>query len=224
MVMGGPTGMITGMCMNTDPILTLSQWFSPSYPIGAFAYSHGVEQAIADRQITDAASLRDWVETVLTHGAGRSDAVLLAAAYHGDAAEVDGYARAFACSKERLMEADLMGAAFARITASLQDHDLSGLTYPVAVGQAARLAGLPPELTASMYLQAFVSSLVSVGIRLIPIGQTDGHRIIAELSPACSRVAREEAGGDLNRLSTTAFLSDIAAMRHETLPSRVFRT
>jgi urease accessory protein len=212
------------MAMHTDPVLTLAQWFSPSFPIGAFAYSHGVEQAISDGKITDAATLSDWVETALRYGSGWNDAVFLAAAYGGDAAQVDAYARAFAASKERLSEANLQGAAFGKIAADLTGHDLGGYLYPVAVGRAAQLTALPLPLTVSMFLQAFVSSLVSVGIRLIPIGQTDGHRIIAALSPMCTDIAPLAQSGDLADLSSTAFISDVAAMRHETLTSRVFRT
>ena len=210
--------------MTTDSTLTLAQWFSPSFPIGAFAYSHGVEQAIAEGQITDAATLSDWVRAVLCHGSGHNDAVFLAAAFHGDAQQVDAYARAFAASKERVMEADLQGAAFGKITAALTGHDAPSLIYPVAVGRAAHHCQLPLELTISMYLQAFVSSMVSVGIRLIPIGQTDGHRIISALSLVCTDIATKTQSGDLADLTSTAFLSDIAAMRHETLTSRIFRT
>lgn len=216
--------MCTWVRMTTDPVLTLAQWFSPSYPIGAFAYSHGVEQAIADGHVCDAATLSAWIDPVVRHGSGRSDVLFLAAAFHGDAAQIDAQARAFASSKERLMETDLQGAAFGKITASLTGHDLGGLTYPVAVGHAAKLANVPLALTSAMFLQAFVSSLVSVGIRAIPIGQTAGHRIIADFGPLCSDIAANTEQGDLNTLSSTAFLSDIAAMRHETLTSRVFRT
>lgn len=219
------TGPAMGGIMAIDPILTLAQWFSPAYPVGAFAYSHGLEQAIADGDVTDAASLQTWIEDVLHHGAGLNDALFLAAAYHGpDAAPIDAHLRAFASSKERLMEADLLGRAFADITASLTGHDLSNLAYPVAVGRAAAVMGLPLPVTTAMFLQAFVTSLVSVGQRLIPIGQTDGQTIIAALAADCQQIARDTEGGDLSDLSATAFLSDIAAMRHETLTSRVFRT
>lgn len=233
MATGARTAMTTAMftslpkitIMTTDPVLTLAQWFSASYPIGAFAYSHGLEQAIADGQVADAESLSCWVETVLRHGSGANDALFIAAAFQGDATQVDAVARAFVSSKERMMETDLQGAAFGQITGVLSEDDtLKGLTYPVAVGRAARLADLPLPLTISMYLQAFVSSLVSVGIRLIPLGQTDGHKIIASLSPMCTHVAQQAADGALDDLSSTAFAADIVAMRHETLSSRVFRT
>lgn len=208
-----------------DPALILSQWFSPAYPVGAFAYSHGLEQAIDDGHVGDAGALQIWIEDVLHNGAGRNDALFLAAAYHAaDPAPIDAALRAFVSSQERLKEADLLGRAFAEITGALTQLDLAGLAYPVAVGRAAGLLGLPLPLTAASFLQAFVTSLVSVGQRLIPIGQTDGHKMIADLRPECAALADETKTGDLGTLSSTAFLSDIAAMRHETLTTRVFRT
>lgn len=219
--------------MTIDPVLTLAQWFSPAFPVGAFAYSHGLEQAIADGDVSDAAALQDWIEDVLRYGAGRSDALFIAAAFgaeDGALGAIDARARAFATSKERRMETEHLGAAFGRIAASLSGEEPSELSgdnvakysYPVAVGAAARRAELPLELTVSMYLHAFTSSLVSVGQRLIPIGQTDGQKIIQTLAPLCQELAAR--GGTLEDLSSTAFASDIAAMRHETLYSRVFRT
>jgi len=218
------------MAMHTDPVLTLAQWFSPAFPVGAFAYSHGLEQAIADGDVTDPQSLSAWVEDVLHFGAGRNDALFLAAAFHAsenakEAAtllSIDAQARAFTSSKERLMETDQLGAAFGRIATSLSGDDISGLSYPVALGKAAQQAGLPLKLTTSMYLQAYISNLVAVGQRLIPIGQTDGQTIIQNLTPLCQEIA--SMGGTLDDVSSTAFASDIAAMRHETLNSRVFRT
>ncbi len=211
--------------MPIDPVLTLAQWFSPAFPVGAFAYSHGLEQAIAEGDVSDPAALQAWIEDVLQFGAGRSDALFIAASFDATEPELEGIdarARAFTSSKERLMETDLLGAAFGRIAASLSGDDVSKYTYPVAVGAAARRANLPLDLTISMYLHAFTSSLVSVGQRLIPIGQTDGQQIIQTLAPLCQAIAAQ--GGTLDDLSSTAFASDIAAMRHETLNSRVFRT
>jgi len=222
--------MITAAAMRTDSALTLAQWFSPAFPVGAFAYSHGLEQAIADGDVTDRESLSVWIEDVLRFGAGRNDALFLVAAFNAsnkaknEAAlvNINAQARAFTSSKERLMETDQLGAAFGRIASSLSGDDISGLCYPVAVGKATQLAGLPLELATSMYLQAYISNLVSVGQRLIPIGQTNGQTIIQNLTLLCQQIAT--MGGTLDDISSTAFASDIAAMRHETLHSRVFRT
>ncbi len=217
------------MAMHTeDQILTLTQWLSPAYPVGAFAYSHGLEWLVEAGDVSDETQLEDWLTDVLRHGAGQSDALFLVAAFQAGSddalAKIDATCRAFAPSKERLMETDLQGAAFCDVTAAVWSQQLGGLTYPVAVGRAASLADLPLSLTTHLYLHAFVSNLVTAGMRLIPLGQTKGQRLIHRLAPLLSEVANTAVAGTLDDLSGTAFLTDIAAMKHETQYSRMFRT
>ncbi len=220
--MGAPTDMpIT--TMNTD-LLTLAQWFSPAYPVGSFAYSHGLEAAVAGGDVT-VDTLQDWLEDVLQYGAGHADALFLAAAYHApDAGAVDATARAFAPSRERLSEADLQGDAFCKTTSAAWDMDLEGLVFPVAAGRAAKLSNLPLDQTATLYLQGFASNLVAAAQRLMPLGQTRAQMILRSLAPLIAEIVRETADGDLDALSGTAFLADIASMRHETQEPRIFRT
>ncbi|NDW53913.1 urease accessory protein UreF [Aliiroseovarius sp. PrR006] len=217
------------MATPTDAqILTLTQWLSPAYPVGAFAYSHGLEAAANQGWVTDAPSLEAWLEDVIWHGAGRSDALLLAAAWRAECAheiaQIDTTARAFAASKERLLETTQQGASFALVTSDIWGGDLSGLTYPVALGVAASCHGLPLGLTQTMYLQAFLSNLVAAGQRLLPVGQTAGQAMLQRLSQSLPDLAKETAHGDLDHLGATAFLSDIASMKHETQYSRIFRS
>jgi urease accessory protein len=222
--------MATGapMATATDPVLILAQWFSPAYPVGAFAYSHGLETAIAAGRIAGPGDLQDWLTDILRHGAGRADALFLAAACRAKntetLSEIDALNRAFQPSAERLMETDLQGAAFAEATNAIWGTALPRLTYPVAVGRAARLRDLPPDRTAQLYLQAFTANLVGAGMRALPLGQTEGQRIIHRLTPVCAEMAEASRDGDLDALSSTAFLADIAAMRHETLATRIFRS
>lgn len=218
---------VAPIAMHTDAVLTLSQWLSPAYPIGAFAYSHGLEALVEAGRVTRPEALTDWLNDILERGAGHSDTLFLGAAYKAKSAEIpeiDAACRAFAPSKERLMEANLQGAAFCNTTSQVWDLVLEGLTYPVAVGRAARLLDLPLELTKQMYLQAFLSNLVSVAMRLLPIGQTAGQTLIQALTPLCRDIAAKTAIQDISELSSTTFLSDIAAMKHETQYSRIFRT
>lgn len=213
--------------MGTDPAIILAQWLSPAFPVGGFAHSHGLEQLVGSGRVRDAGSLRDWLETVLESGSGRSGAVFLAAAYRAGpdgVAELDSRARAFAPSCELLAESDWQGAAFSRTTEAVWGKPLGCQSYPVAVGLAARLHGLPLRLTAEMFLHAFLSNLVSAALRLLPIGQTRGQHLISALTPLCVRIAGESLDGDLDSLSSTAFLSDIATMRHETQATRTFRS
>ena len=209
-------------------ILTLNQWLSPAYPVGGFAYSHGLEWAIDSVGVTDANSAGAWISDVLNHGSGRNDALFLVAAYNANSkkelTEIDATARAFCASFERLMETQLLGEAFCGVTAQVWEVDLAGLTYPVAVGRAARLHGLPLLLTTQMFVQSFMSNLVACATRLVPLGQTEAQRLIRDLTPLCSRLATEAQDQGLEVLSSTAFLSDIASMKHETQYSRMFRT
>lgn len=211
--------------MATDPVLTLTQWFSPAYPVGAFAYSHGLERLVETGAVHDADSLEAWLCDVIEHGAGRCDLLFLAAAWRADdPAPVDKMARAFAPSRERLMETDQMGAAFGTVTEAVWGAEVAGLTYPVAVGRAARAEALPLELTARLYAQAFLSNLVGAAQRLMPLGQTEAQRLIRRLSPLAAETARQALAQTLEDLSSTAFLADIGAMQHETQGTRIFRT
>ncbi len=217
------------MATPTDAdILTLTQWLSPAYPVGGFAYSHGLEAAIEVGAVASAQDTKAWIADVLENGAGWNDALLLAAAFKAKDSEelntVDATARAFCASSERLMEAHLLGQAFSSVTAEVWDLDFDQLTYPVAVGRAARLKSIPLILTTKMFLQAFASNLVACATRLVPLGQTDAQKLIRDLTALCDRLAEDTQHLGLEELSSTAFLSDIASMTHETQYSRIFRT
>jgi urease accessory protein len=209
--------------MSTE-ILTLSQLLSPSFPVGAFAYSHGLETAIGAGLITDAADLTDWLCDILTLGSGRNDAVLLNAAYRDGGPIVDARARAFAASAERLQETDLQGAAFCEAVLAVWDIDLGRLTYPVAVGRVSHAMALDVDLATAMYLQAFVGNLTAAAMRLVPLGQVDGQRVQLALKPDCLAIAAATKGATLDDLHSCTFMSDIVAMQHEDQYSRVFRT
>lgn len=209
-------------------ILTLTQWLSPSFPVGAFAYSHGLETVIAAVEIASAEELQHWLTDVLAHGTGRNECILLRAAYTcTDAAalaDVNAAAMAFSASRERQLETRLQGTAFGSTVAAIWGYDLNDLAYPVAVGAAAARARISVDLTATLYLQAFASTLISGAVRAVPLGQTEGQQVLAALTPLCAQIAQAAQEAGLDDLHSTGFASDIAAMRHETLQPRIFRT
>ena len=208
--------------MITDHLLTLMQWLSPAYPVGSFAWSHGLEQAVADGQVHDTASLQDWLAVILEHGSGRSDAILLCAAQRGqDVAEL---AAALAPSRERRMETMQQGAAFAAITRAVWGLDLPDLPYPVAVGRAAGLIGLPAVPVARAYLFSFTSGLTQAAQRLMPLEQTKRQQVLAALAPLCTTLAAQAAVLTPDDIGTCGFAVDIAAMRHECQEPRIFRS
>ena len=214
--------------MTTNDTLTLTQWLSPSFPIGAFAYSHGLETAMSDGVIRSASDLQLWLSDVLSNGSGRNDCILLKAAYEsedaGDLNTVNAAALASAACAERRQETLMQGSAFRKTTAAIWGGTSTELAFPVAVGAAASRLQINKALTASMYLHAFCSNLVSAAVRAVPLGQTEGQAVLAALTPFCCEIAETTEGATLDDLASTAFLSDIAAMRHETLQPRIFRS
>ncbi|WP_425091590.1 urease accessory protein UreF [Tropicimonas sp. S265A] len=205
--------------------LTLQQWLSPSFPVSAFAYSHGLEWAISEGRIADAETLRGWLETVLRTGSGRTDGALVAAAARGeDPGALSELAEALATSAERWAETRDQGAAFVATTNALYADTLQAMPYPVAFGVRARALELPVAEVVAMYLQAFTSNLVSAAVRFIPLGQTDGQRVASALHPVIAALGVELSTLPTDRIGTSAVLSDMAAMAHETMDVRIFRS
>lgn len=210
--------------MLTPAHLTLVHWLSPAFPTGAFAYSHGLEAEIAAGTVHDASSLGVWLSNVLRFGAGWQDAVLLTHALAGDCAALDDLARALQPSAERLRESAEQGAAFARTVAGMTGRALAPRLLPVAVGEAAAALALPAQIVAALYLQGFVGNLVTIAIRHVPLGQTEGQGVLARLLPVIEELATRAAGASLDDLGTCALAGDMAALRHETMEVRIFRT
>ncbi|HWE20926.1 MAG TPA: urease accessory protein UreF [Hyphomicrobiaceae bacterium] len=215
-------------------------WLSPAYPVGGYSYSHGLEWTVEAGKVHDAATLGDWIEAILHHGAGRSDGILLAATWRAVAtgderalAETVELAAALAPSAERRLETLSQGAAFLEATRPvwpsaaldrLATREAQQIAYPVAVGACAAAHGLPLAHTARAYLQAFAASLVSAGARLIPLGQTDGLRVLARLEPLIPPLVTRALDASLDDIGGISTMADIASMRHETQYTRLFRS
>ncbi|MCC8980280.1 urease accessory protein UreF [Bradyrhizobium acaciae] len=216
----------------------LMTWLSPSFPVGAFAYSSGIEWAVEAGDITDAASLRGWLAAMLTDGSGFCDAVFLAQSFRAasDPAglkEITELAAAFVPSRERQLETTTQGRAFIEIArAAWNSPGLDAMVaacdgpivYPVAVGivSAAHGIRLAPSLHA--FLHAVLSNWISAGARLIPLGQTDSQRVLADLEPVVAATAGRANAASLDQLGSATFRADLASLRHETQYTRLFRS
>lgn len=221
------------------PELPLLLWLSPAFPVGSFAYSHGLEWAVEAGDVTDAVTLRAWVDDLLRYGAPRNDAILFARAFAAAAAQdrteigqLNELAVALAGSAERRLETSAQGGSFLAAMRSawpsaafdLAPAETTEIAYPVAVALAAAGHGLPLESSLQAFVLALIANLVSAAVRLGPIGQSDGQRVLAALLHGVKRLAAEAAGASLDDLGGCALRSDIAAMRHETQYSRLFRS
>lgn len=221
-------------------LFRLMTWLSPSFPVGAFAYSSGIEWAVEAGDIVGAASLRDWLAAMIVDGAGFCDAVLLAHTHRATSgnedqrlAELCELAAAFVPSKERHLETTAQGRAFIEIAQAtwpcpaldrLRTINPATVAYPVAVGvvSAGHRIPLPPTLQA--FLHALTSNWISAGVRLVPLGQTDGQRVLASLEPLVHATAARAAEASLDDLGGATFRADIGSMRHESQYTRLFRS
>ncbi len=213
------------MPMDTDTasFLMLLNWMSPTFPIGSFAYSHGLEQAIADGRHSTQADVECWISDLLQHGSGWNDAVIFAQCWHGNPNEL---ALALAGSAERYAETTQLGRNF-NIASSVWTGDeqhANIMAYPVAAGLACKRLNIPQEQALSAFLQGFCSSLVSVAVRLVPFGQTSGLKILRNLAPQISATAHRAVAATVDDLGSHCIAADIAAMQHESLSTRIFRT
>jgi urease accessory protein len=211
----------------------LVTWLSPAFPVGAFAWSAGLETAIADRRVTNSERLQSWIEGALSHGGIKTDAILLAHAWraHADTEQLREVAElglALISSRERWMESTITGDSYVRAAAHWPAETLARLPepcpYPVAVGAIAGAHGIELIDTLLAWLTATVHGQVSVAIRLVPLGQTDGLRVMSALEPRVAALAASAATASLADLGAIAYAADIAQMRHETLEPRIFRS
>lgn len=210
----------------------LLTWLSPAFPTGAYAYSHGLEWAVEAGDVTDEASAAAWLGDVLAHGAGRTDALLLRRAYRSraatDLALVAELAAATQPSAERRLETLAQGTAFALAAqvwgAPLLAAQPGQVAYLVALGALAAAHAVAEDDAALGFLHAFTANLVSAAVRLVPLGQTAGLRIQAQLAPLIATIANDTRHAALDDIGGACFRSDIASMRHETQYTRLFRT
>ncbi len=210
-----------------EKLLRLLAWLSPAFPTGAYAYSHGLEWAVDCGDIADGDTLRIWLTDVLIHGSGRNDAILLRHACRpgADQGALNDLAIAVAPSRERRTETLDQGAAFVAAAAAWHPPELpERVAYPIAVGALAGRHGMAEDATAAGYLQAVTTNLISAAVRLVPLGQSTGLRVLAALEPTILHVAAASRTATLDDLGGCAFRSDLAAMRHETQYTRLFRS
>lgn len=223
--------MATSTVMTTPNTITpdaarlrLSQYLSPAFPVGGFAWSQGLEWAM-DRGAVTQGTLPDWLTDWLAHGNGWTDAVLVSLALRGDDhAALDDLARAACLSSERLAETVEQGTAFAANIAALTGVHQPAAALPVAFGRACATLPLPHAEIIAAYLQAQAMGLISAAVRFLPLGPVQGQRMLAALQPQMLATAARAAAASADDLGAATWGADIAAMLHETMDVRIFRS
>ncbi len=224
-----------GTDMN-DALFRLMSWLSPAYPVGAYSFSHGLEYAVEEGLVTDAGSARSWIGTIMANGSGFADLIFVAAAWDSDPDELpdlNDVALAFQGTAELRLESTAQGGAFVRVTRdawpceamkTLEKIAADDVSYAVAVGAVAKSHCIDRRDTALAYAHAFAANLVSAAVRLIPLGQTDGQRITADLMPTCIEAVDRATSMTVDDVATSTPLVDVASMNHEHQYTRLFRS
>ena len=205
--------------------LTLAQWLSPAFPIGGFAYSQGLEEPMATGRIRTAADVDAWLRDCLRFGTPRMDAVFLSRARAGDDPHIlSDLILAYASSPERELELMEQGRAFSALMGSISGKTVSIRPYPVAVGLATQGLSLPDTEVIALFLHGVAAQMISAATRFLPLGQSEAQAMLARLAPLLITLATKAAGLSLDDIASFTPGADMAAMRHETLEVRIFRT
>jgi len=230
---------------NVPPAALLRQqsWLSPAFPSGAYSYSHGIEWAVEAGHVHNRQSLVDWLEADLCHGSERNEAIFFNEAWRSALEkdqsrllEVAKLAAAFRGTSELALESSQQGSAtLATLRQVWPDSLVSWLadalrenqipaTLSVVLGIRLARQGLPLALALPAFLQSFVANLVTAGVRLIPLGQTDGQLALSQLEEAVFTASSHAMQNTTDDLGSAAFVVDLSSMAHETQYTRLFRS
>lgn len=232
--------MVEDTSSNNQALYHLMSWMSPSYPVGAYTYSHGMEFAREAGLLSKREDTFSWIADILKHGSGRSDCILLAAAYgatksraNNELKDISELGLAYCSTRELELETTQQGRAFMRITKDVAPSPLlemltdtwsGAVIYPIAVAVVAAEKEIPLADTLTAYLHGFISNLVSASVRLIPLGQTDGQRIIAALAHDVQALVDRTQSTTIDDLGSAALMVDWCSSQHETQYTRLFRS
>ena len=219
--------------------LRLQSWLSPSFPNGAYSYSHGLEWAVEAGHVYDRSSLVDWLEADLCYGSGRNEAIFFTEAYRcaidderANLMQVAEVAAASRGTPEFALESSQQATACLNTLRQVWPDPVLDVFREIQVQPAlavvlvARTAmeGIPAGVALPAFLHSYVANLAIAGVRLIPLGQTDGQLAIAELEYAVLSASAKGACATLDDLGSAGFMVELASIAHETQYTRLFRS
>lgn len=228
------------MCISLppQPLLHLLQLTSPSLPVGAYSYSEGLETLVQQGAIADSASLQQWLAQELEYGAVRLEVAVLARACQGarggDWEAVHYWNRWLSAARETeelRQQSWQMGQSLMGLLLQLQPDCASFLleagtpcNFAIAFAIAAACWPIDTRAAALGYLHSWASNLVTAGVKLIPLGQTQGQQVLFTLYPVLERAAAASLNLADEQLSSCSWGLALASMNHETLYARLFRS
>jgi urease accessory protein len=218
----------------------LLQLVSPMLPVGAYSYSQGLESAVEARVVGDTASARDWISDLLEFSIARTDAPLLARLIEswnaGDAASAKRWNALVLATRESAelrAETLQMGYSLKKLLIELEGANekaragLTGLeemSFPAAFAFAAAQWRIPAQPALVAYLWAWLENQVMAAIKIVPLGQTDGQRMLLAIGERLGVIAERAALLSDDEIGGFAPRMAILSSRHETQYSRLFRS
>jgi urease accessory protein len=224
-------------------LLRLQSWLSPTFPIGTYSYSHGLEWAVEAGDVHDRTSLVAWLEADLCYGSGRNEAIFFSETWHctvnrdfSRLIEIAELAAALRATSELALESSQPASAclttlrrvwpdqlLDSLERTLHERHISPTLAVVLATRAAR-SGIPLQLALPAFLQSYSANWVTAAVRLIPLGQTDGQLAIADLENSVLAASARANNADMTDLGSAAWMIDLASMAHETQYTRLFRS
>ena len=218
---------------NFNNILKLLTWNNQAFPIGSYSFSSGLEYAVESNLITTGYELQSWLKNLLNFGSIQTDAILLVEAWklmkkkkNRNLIELNNFAISLNQSYEKYIENYEQGKSFIKITSDAWNHKFQSknLTFPLAYASSAYQENIKLEDTLISYLHANLCNLLSAGIKLIPLGQTEGQRIQIKLNLYIEEEYKIILKKDMNDIGNCGWVNDIVSMQHENQFTRIFRT
>ena len=206
-----------------DPHQILQVWFSSSFPIGSYAYSHGLEALIDDKKIKNNNDVKEFLDALLFYGTLRNDYIFIKSIYKGD--EINQLILASASSKERQIEMIDMGNSFRKIMKDSWELSLpENTSFIYCLAKAGLHFNIKFDDLIKFYLQSFISNLINVCVKHIPMSQKDGQSLNVIFINQIQEFLSHSDKLTLKDIGTTFFIGDIFAIKHEYLDSRIYLT
>ena len=206
-----------------DPHQILQIWFSSSFPIGSYAYSHGLEALIDDKKIKNKDDVKEFLDALLFYGTLRNDYIFMKSIYKGE--EINELILASASSKERQIEMIDMGNSFRKIMKDSWELSLpENTSFIYCLAKAGLHFDIKFDDLIKFYLQSFISNLINVCVKHIPMSQKDGQSLNVIFINQIQEFLTHSDKLTLKDIGSTFFIGDIFAIKHENLDSRIYLT